>query len=144
MRAWLMAPFYLFRSALVSTMTLAVSLVVLYALSYLLGLLPEVASPTGYVLGAELGQPRQEGLSGIVQVAVVAAGLWWLPGARLVRRGTECAVETVAARPVARMVLGGILLAVATAVLASFMSGNLTMLPGTSVLEFLAELSGGR
>lgn len=137
-RAWMMTPFYLLRSVLVTGVALVVALVVLWASAYLLGLVSQVSSPTGYVLGAELGQPRQEGVSGMVQVAVVAIGLWGLPGARPVRRGAAQVVEGVAASLAVRVAIGALLLAATTAVVASFLSGTLVPVPGTSVLTLLA------
>ena len=134
----MMTPFYLLRSVLVTGVALVVALVVLWASAYLLGLVPQVPSPTGYVLGAELGQPRQEGVSGMVQVAVVAIGLWGLPGARPVRRGAAQVVEGVAASLAVRVAIGALLLAATTAVVASFLSGTLVPVPGTSVLTLLA------
>ncbi len=136
-RTWVMTPFYLLRSVLVTGVALVVALVVLWALAYLLGLLPQVPSPTGYVLGGGLGQPRQEGVSGMVQVAVVAIGLWGLPGARPVRRGAAQVVEAVAEPLAARVATGLLLLAATTALLASLLSGALVPVPGTSVLAAL-------
>ena len=73
----------------------------------------------------------------MVQVAVVAIGLWGLPGARPVRRGAAQVVEGVAASLAVRVAIGALLLAT-TAVVASFLSGTLVPVPGTSVLTLLA------
>ncbi|WP_172120525.1 serine/threonine-protein kinase [Actinomyces faecalis] len=137
-RMWALSPFYLLRSVLVTTVSLAVAVAVLYAAAYLLGLLPGAVSPSGYVLGARLGQTQQEGVSGLVQVAVVALGLWWLPGARLARRGAGMTVEALA-RPLAvRVVLALLLVAATAALLASLVSGTLVTVPGTSLLALIA------